>query len=92
MQTVFLRYVFTGTLVLASFALTGTNPTARADQVVQSIRSDALLATNWRLRRWNWYGSPYGRPYFDGSFYYYSPYANPPLYYRRIAPGVNYYF
>jgi hypothetical protein len=66
----------------------GTTSVARADQAIGSVRSDAMLAANWRLRRWNWYGNPYG-PYWDG---YYSPYASPPLYYRRIAPGVYYYF
>jgi hypothetical protein len=86
MQSVLLRWAFTSAIVMASWA--GTDRIARADQVVDSVRSDALLVTNWRARRWNWYGSPYGRPYFDGSGYYY----NPPLYYRRIAPGVYYYF
>ena len=88
MRALVARFALLSAVVLASWGMSGTERVARADQVLRSVRSDAAMAANWRVRRW--YGHPYIGPYWDGG--YYSPYANPPLYYRRIAPGVYYYF
>ena len=90
MKTLLKNSLLTLALALAGLPLSNT---AEADESGVNLRSvtDSLSDPNFHVadRYWRWNSRGYYmRPYWDGGSYYY----NPPVYYRRIAPGVYYYF
>jgi hypothetical protein len=91
-----MKTLLTTCFLTLAFAVAGAAlpDTARADERPTAIRRAAspVPTADLRLaRRW-WNGRYYQMmPTWPGGGYY-SPYDNPRLYYRRIAPGVYYYF
>jgi hypothetical protein len=92
MRTLFTRCLLVLALALAGGSLPGTSNTAQADEPGARPMGGPLSSLDRRIvRRWRF--RPYMvRPYLDGGGYYNGGYESPSLYYRRIAPGVYYYF